>query len=180
MLRSERFDDAVTVLQLNTIRHPESWRTWDVLGDSYRAKGDRELAIQSYAKSLELNPDNIYVQRRLQDLRFHSTYDRGGLDEAIRLYRQAREENPRAYDEGTMNSIGYAFLREGKKSEAIEVFKLNTEAYPESWNVWDSLAEAYMESGDTKLAIRYYEKSLELNPANENGRKMLRRIRNEN
>lgn len=177
MLQSERLDEAVAAFQLNTIRYPDSWRTWDDLGDGYRAKRDRELAIQSYAKSLQLNPHNIYVQRRLQELRFLSAYDRGGIDEAIRLYRKARDENPRAYDEEAMNSMGYSFLRQGKKGEAVEIFKLNTEAYPESWNVWDSLAEAYMESGDTELAIRYYEKSLELNPANENGREMLKRIR---
>ncbi len=179
MLGSDRLDDAAAVLKLNTILHPESWRTWDDLGDGYMAKGDRELAIQSYARSLELNPDNISVWRRHQQLRFLSSYERGGLEEATQLYRETREENLRAYDEGAMNAIGYSLLREGKKREAIEVFKLNSEAYPESWNVWDSLAEAYMENGDTKRAIQYYERSLELNPANENGREMLRRIRND-
>ena len=82
-----------------------------------------------------------------------------------------------AYDEAAMNAIGYSFLGEGKKREAIETFKINAAAYPESWNVWDSLGEAYMESGDTEEAVRCYEKSLALNPANENGREMLRRIR---
>ncbi|NIN63841.1 MAG: hypothetical protein GTO63_03830, partial [Anaerolineae bacterium] len=36
MLQSERLDEAVAAFQLNTIRYPESWRTWDDLGDGYR------------------------------------------------------------------------------------------------------------------------------------------------
>ena len=51
---------------------------------------------------------------------------------------------------------------------ALKVFLLNVELFPESSNVYDSLAEAYMNRGETRLAIQYYEKSLELNPNNTN------------
>ena len=46
------------------------------------------------------------------------------------------------------------------------VFKLNVEAHPDSSNVYDSLAETYMNRGERDLAIKNYEKSLELNPKN--------------
>jgi len=49
---------------------------------------------------------------------------------------------------------------------AVEVLKLTVEAYPDSFNVYDSLAEAYMNRGDRVLAIKNYEKPLELNPKN--------------
>ena len=101
------------------------------------------------------------------------------MDEAVRLYHRTRAENPVAFDENTMNNLGYTFLGRDQTEEAIEVFKLNTEAYPESWNVWDSLGEAYMKHGDKERAIRYYEKSLELNPGNDNGRDALKRLRSE-
>ena len=48
--------------------------------------------------------------------------------------------------------------------------KLNVEFYPNAWNVYDSLAEAYMTNGEKDLAIANYKKSLELNPQNANGR----------
>ena len=55
------------------------------------------------------------------------------------------------------------FLQSGRAAEAIETFRLNTEAYPQSWNVYDSVGEAYTLNGDKERAIEMYGKSLELN-----------------
>ena len=55
----------------------------------------------------------------------------------------------------------------------MAIFKLNVELYPESANVYDSLGEAYMNSGNSKKAIKNYQKSLELNPENNNAKEML-------
>ena len=60
---------------------------------------------------------------------------------------------------------------------AIEVFKLNTELYPTAFNTWDSLAEAYADRGERDAAIKYYEKSLALNPASASGQDGLARLR---
>jgi len=57
------------------------------------------------------------------------------------------------------------------------VFKLNAETFPQSENVWDSLAEAYMKAGDVKKAEENYEKSLTLDPTNENAKEVLKKIR---
>ena len=62
-------------------------------------------------------------------------------------------------------------------AEAIKVFKLALEIYPKSANLYDSLGEAYMRSGDMKDAILNYEKSLQLNPGNENAKKMLEKLK---
>ena len=61
--------------------------------------------------------------------------------------------------------------------EAIEIFKLNTEAYPESANVYDSLGEGYAADRNIELAIENYQKSLDLNPDNENAKEMLKRLK---
>jgi len=60
--------------------------------------------------------------------------------------------------------------------KAIAIFKLNTEFYPESGNCYDSLGEAFMNSGDIKQAIINYKKSLELNPNNQNATIMLKKL----
>ena len=78
-----------------------------------------------------------------------------------------------------MNRAGYFLLREGLVEEAIRIFQLNVEAYPDSWNVHDSLGEAYMAAGQTGLAIQSYEKTLEINPDNDNAISMLEKLRSE-
>ncbi|MDZ7341124.1 MAG: tetratricopeptide repeat protein [candidate division KSB1 bacterium] len=64
-----------------------------------------------------------------------------------------------------------------KITEAIDVFKLNVNLFPESSNVYDSLGEAYMKHGDTELAIENYEKSLQLNPENNGAVEILKKLR---
>ena len=80
-------------------------------------------------------------------------------------------------NEGTLNQLGYTLLRDKKVNDAIRVFQLNVQEYPQGWNGYDSLAEAYMNAGQKDLAIKNYERSLELNAKNENAVEMLKRLR---
>jgi CubicO group peptidase (beta-lactamase class C family) len=80
-------------------------------------------------------------------------------------------------EENEMNGLGYQLLLEGKTKEAVEVFKLNVAAFPGSWNVYDSLGEAYMNDGDKKLAIVNYERSLDLNPSNAGAADALKKLK---
>lgn len=72
-----------------------------------------------------------------------------------------------------LNTIGYDLLKEKRVSEAIDVFAVNVKLNPDSWNTYDSLGEGYALAGNKKLAIANYEKSLELNPQNEAGKRAL-------
>jgi len=100
------------------------------------------------------------------------------IDAAVKQYRDLKATQPAAYDfgENELVGLGYGLLSMKKVKEAIEIFKLSVEAYPESYNSYDSLAEAYMDDGEKELAIKNYEKSLEINPENANGRKMLEKL----
>jgi CubicO group peptidase (beta-lactamase class C family) len=80
-------------------------------------------------------------------------------------------------DEFSLNQLGYHLLQAKKTDDAIQVFKLNVAEYPQNWNPYDSLGEAYMNAGQKDLAIKNYEKSLELNPKNENGASMLKKLK---
>lgn len=102
----------------------------------------------------------------------------GKIAEALEAYRTLKREQPRAHSvrEDELNRIGYEFLKDKKMVEALAVFQLNTEFYPEGFNTWDSLAEYYMNAGDKTKAIEYYKQSIALNPNNENGKKMLRQL----
>ncbi len=110
---------------------------------------------------------------------FQQALNSGGLEEAKKVYQDFRSHPSYKNDitEGEMNRYGYNLLGQGKKEVALEVFKLNSESYPNSFNTWDSLAEAYMLLGDKKQAITNYEKSLELNPNNTNATNQLVKLR---
>lgn len=100
------------------------------------------------------------------------------IESAIEQYHELKEKHPDEYDfsESELNILGYQLLRTNKIKEAIEVFKLNIEAYPEAYNTYDSLGEAYMVAGEKELAIKNYAKSLELNPDNINAIRMLQEL----
>jgi tetratricopeptide (TPR) repeat protein len=66
-----------------------------------------------------------------------------------------------------------------KTADAIRIFELNVELYPASSNTYDSLGEAYMANGEKELAIKNYEKSLELNARNNNAVEMLKKLKAE-
>jgi tetratricopeptide (TPR) repeat protein len=90
--------------------------------------------------------------------------------------------------EDEMNSLGYDFMggsnnpnpyhfpEERKYMEAVETFKLNMELFPNSWNVYDSYGEALLTIGNKEEAIKMYRKSIELNPNNEGGKKVLEQL----
>jgi len=102
-----------------------------------------------------------------------------GAVQALEAYRASRAAHPSdaAIDEETMNRLGYVLLRGKKIKDAIEVFRQNVADHPDSWNVHDSLGEAYAADGQTALAIQAYERSLQLNPANTGGAEALKKLR---
>jgi len=61
-------------------------------------------------------------------------------------------------------------MRSGRNKEAVEVFRLNTQRHPDSWNAWDSLGEGFAAMNARDEALTAYKKSVELNPENENGK----------
>jgi predicted alpha/beta superfamily hydrolase len=74
-------------------------------------------------------------------------------------------------------AIGYWLLRHHKIDDAIAVFNENVKRHPSSSDVYDSLGKAYMLKGDKESAITNYEKSIALNPNNENAKRMLSKLR---
>jgi tetratricopeptide (TPR) repeat protein len=106
------------------------------------------------------------------------TIEEKGVAVAVRQYRDLRATQAKAYDfgENDLIGLGYNLLHAEKISDAIAIFKLSVEVYPQSYNTWDSLAEAYMDHGDKDLAIQNYKKSLELNPKNTNAAEELKQL----
>ncbi|MBU8892153.1 MAG: serine hydrolase [Bacteroidales bacterium] len=101
-----------------------------------------------------------------------------GIETATRTYRELKENQTDAYDfeEYQLNMLGYSYLREKEIEKAIAVFKINTEAFPNSANAFDSYGEALMKNNEKEKAITSYKKSVELNPGNTAGIEILKKL----
>lgn len=102
-----------------------------------------------------------------------------GMAEIERHYHKLSDHY--GYDievpEPLVNNLGYQYLTQNKLDEAIAVFTWNVRHYPQSWNVYDSLGEAFAKKGDTAAAIENYEKSVAMNPDNTNGKQFLKKLK---
>jgi CubicO group peptidase (beta-lactamase class C family) len=96
-----------------------------------------------------------------------------GAPIAMKDYLSERKQK---VDEVQMNIMGYQLLGIKKLDDAYEVLKQNTVDYPNSSNTWDSFAEICMDKGDKASAIKYYKKSLELDPKNTNAIDQLKKL----
>ncbi|MFA5971961.1 MAG: alpha/beta hydrolase-fold protein [Lentimicrobiaceae bacterium] len=65
-------------------------------------------------------------------------------------------------DVSTFNTIGWGLLRTGKQEEAMNIFRENTRRFPDSPDAYNYLAEGYLRAGNIDLAIKSYEKAVEL------------------
>jgi dienelactone hydrolase len=110
---------------------------------------------------------------------FFTIIQEQGLDAAIRIYREARARYPQEtiIRETILRRIGNEAGYYGNSAQAVDIFKLYVEAYPQSAAAYDSLAGAYQNVGNKELAIKNYEKSLELNPQNTNASEQLKKLR---
>lgn len=116
--------------------------------------------IKAYSKTLGNGQQNGLLQK--------------ALDNAIELSIETKMNNRSEQD---LNTLGYSFLGNEKLDNALEVFKLTTLLFPNSFNAYDSYGEALLKSNRKAEAIEMYEKSIQLNPENENGKKVLQQLK---
>lgn len=109
------------------------------------------------------------------------TYRAKGIEASLTQYSELKEEyygkGAYKFTESALNGLGYQLLGSKNLDGAVKAFELNSEEYPKSGNVWDSLAESYMVKGDMKKANKYYRKSLKLDPDNQNAKDMLKKLK---
>ena len=151
---------------------------------------ENEFAFVKEMKIYEVNSDDwlrpqhmdharlFYLQHKTLASQIMMDAGMDSLQTSLARVRELRKTDSKIYfEEASINGIGYYLIGQGRFADAIEVLKLNVELFPESSNVYDSLGEAYMKNGDLDKAIENYNKSLELNPENENAKQMLEEIR---
>lgn len=78
LLGKEKVDDAIAIFELNVSEYPESSNPYDSLGEAYKLKGNKDLAIKHYTKSIDLNPGNNHGIEMLKEMGV--TYKKKDLD----------------------------------------------------------------------------------------------------
>ncbi|MBG6129393.1 CubicO group peptidase (beta-lactamase class C family) [Aquimarina sp. EL_43] len=104
--------------------------------------------------------------------------EEGNFEEGLKAYQEIMKTNADdpAVSENNLNRLGYRFMGAEKLKLAQDIFKVNMLLYPESFNVYDSYAEACMKIGELDLAIENYKKSYSLNEKNTNALNMIEEI----
>jgi tetratricopeptide (TPR) repeat protein len=134
-----------------------------------------EVTVGSFMPTLKTAFDSRKsIAQTLSD-----TVAAGGIDRAIQQYQELNAASPGTYnfEEEELNNLGYQLIRAHKFDQGIRIFQLNVKAYPQSGNVYDSLAEGYMDAGNKSQAIANYQRSLQLNPKNTGAVKMLQLLK---
>jgi len=98
-----------------------------------------------------------------------------GVDKAVEVFRTVRQYHPAVtpFRENALNNLGHEYLGAGRVDDAMAVFRLNIEAYPDRWNTYDSYAHASMVHGDIDIALANFKHAVSLNPDNLFGSRYL-------
>jgi tetratricopeptide (TPR) repeat protein len=128
-----------------------SWQGWNqAAAYCLRSKVNLDEALSWADRSISMQENfaNLRTKAGLLELK-------GDAQTAATL----RDRSLKLATEADINQYGYQLLGAGKTDEAIEIFKKNVKDHPDSWNVYDSLGEAYEKKGDKKLAVENYRKA---------------------
>lgn len=151
---------------------PRRWEMHPKGGMSLDWAQTKELAAYVWAISRPNTHPFVSAQARFLELA-----RAGDMDGALQLFERMQREEPNhlLLQETSLNRLGYEFMP-GRAALAQRIFELNVDLFPDSWNAYDSLAESYMVLGDRDKAIELYEKSVAMNPQNQNGLDKLREL----
>lgn len=140
-----------------------------------------ELTSEDYRAGIDpaMKAIMAYVPKKPLSDAMMEALQANDVEGAKKLFSEYRNDPANAYltPEATVNTLGYRLMELKRLDQAIEVFKLNVEAFPQSANVYDSLGEAYLNAGQSELALKNYEKAVELDPTNSNAAQIVKRLK---
>ena len=110
------------------------------------------------------------------ETKLYDAFSNNDFTKALIIYQKLKLEYPNSNFENALNNLGYQFSAENRNEIAFSIFDLNVKEFPMSLNVYDSRGEYYFNDKQYILAKKDYEKCLELNPENNNAKKMILQI----
>ena len=164
------------------------------LGETYRRKGDLASAIQAFQKAREIFPDDVTTLAELalvldaaqhwsEAMKVYEAAIRmspndavslnndafliaehgGDLDQALTRAQRATQLLPK-YAE-VADTLGWIYLKKNLSDQAIEIFKRNVAAQPNSSTYRYHLGMAWYQKGDKTQARQALVEALKYNPS---------------
>ena len=163
--------------------HADKKAMWDAMTEEEKAayKAEKQAkwdALSAEEKSADMWERVCYTENSaacIVGTKMKKYGAEAGLAKFDKL--KAAEEGKFVFAEKEFNSLGYAFLYVDKTDEAITILSLNLREYPDSWNTYDSLAEAHTQAKNYEKAIELYEVAVKMNPESEHTVAQLNKLR---
>jgi tetratricopeptide (TPR) repeat protein len=176
LLPSRKTSDALELLKFNAALFPRALRSWYGLAEVAKSLDETDLAIDAYETLLKMEPQIADARPAYRSLLLLKSLRHGGVKGLAAEFQKMKAAEPGDLNEDTLNALGYDLLQKGKAREAVSVFALNVELFPEYANGFDSLGEAWLTIGDKRKARRAYEKALKLDPGLGSSKKALEEL----
>ena len=157
-LSAGRNDEALSYFQNLIDKDPYNSKAWTNVGDCYRMLGQYEEAIDPYEYALSIDPEDLWTNMHLADV----YYDLGRYKEAI----DTLEEALRNGVETSMirTTIGDCYYRLNDLQTAEDNFHKALEINNMVGAGWAGLGYVASDRGNSRKAIKYFEKAFELEP----------------
>ena len=176
LFSSGRGDDAVELLKFNAGLYPDDFRSWYGLAEVAKNLDKTDLAVSAYESLMKMDPLIADVRPSYHAVLLSKSFRDGGVKGLDATFDKLRTAHPGEFNENSLNVMGYGLLQKGKAQDAISVFMLNLELFPDYANGYDSLGEAWLKAGDKQKARKAYEKALKLDPGLSSSQKALKEL----
>ena len=157
----EQYEEAIDILQ-NVLRDdPENVEAIYWTGLAYEELGDLQKTEFYLRKAISVNPE--YTDA-LNALGYFFAENGTNLDEAVDLIKKALKQSPE--QAGYIDSLGWAYFKQGKLDEALQQLEMAIHLMPESAEIQRHLGDAYMKMGLKDKAIAAWQRAIQLEPNN--------------
>lgn len=148
--------------------HGGPWELYEIDPSKVTDEERREYNVETLAEQQE-------KVKKMNKKKLSEFLKEGKSIDEVVAFCQSEDLKESEYDlsEYAINNLGYELLEENKEADALKIFEMNTQLYPDAFNTHDSLGECLVKMGKVKEGIAAYKKSLELNPKNDNATKVL-------
>ncbi len=151
------------------------------MSKNYKMMFKQFIILNSILFFASISNAQIQSQKSIKETLISYAYN--NIDKAIRHYKILKKDNSKQYnfnDKNELNNLGYQLMNDGRVDDAIKIFQLLVFEFPNDFNGYDSLGEAYYMNENYEKAVINYQKSLDLNPKNTNAERFITKIKFEN